>query len=292
MKNIKYVLISPVRDEEETIIKTINSVIKQTILPNRWIFIDNNSIDNTSRIIDDYVKKHGFIERIFLNEVKKRTPGRGPVRAFNYGIEHIDIFSFDFIIKLDGDMEFADNYFEEIFKKFNQNPKLGIASGLILEKESLKPSKKHFFELTQGNTKVYKKECFEKIHPLDEVKGWDFIDNIKAKYFGFDTRIFKNITATHLKPLDIKVGYKNENYLKGYYDAFFKYPLIFMFVKGFKKLIFEKPYLFNGLYYFKGFLKNKLFDKNFYKDKRIIQFLHKYQMDRLKTLIFNYKKYY
>ena len=62
MKKIKYVLISPVRDEEETIIKTINSVIQQTILPNRWLLIDNNSIDNTSRIINDFVKNFNFLK--------------------------------------------------------------------------------------------------------------------------------------------------------------------------------------------------------------------------------------
>ena len=289
---MNYIIITPARDEEKTIETTIKSVISQSILPAKWLIIDDNSTDNTPKIIEKYSLDYSFIKTLSICDQRKRIPGKGAMSIFNYGIKTIELNKYDFIVKLDGDMEFANNYFEEIFKQFNQNPKLGIASGLIIEKESLKPSKKHFFELTQGNTKVYKKECFEKIYPLDEIKGWDFIDNIKAKYFRFETRILKHLTAIHLKPLDAKVGYKKENYLKGYYDAFFKYPLVFLFVKGIKKVILEKPFFLNGFYYVKGFLKNRIIEKNFYENKSIIKYLHNYQIERLKTFIYNYKKYY
>ena len=58
---MSYLIITPVRDEEYTIELTINSVINQTILPLKWLIIDDNSIDGTSKIIDEYSSKYEFI---------------------------------------------------------------------------------------------------------------------------------------------------------------------------------------------------------------------------------------
>ena len=59
-------------------------------------------------------------------------------------------------------------------------------------------------------------------------------------YYGFETKIIRNLIAIHLKPLDSSLGYKKENYLKGYYDAYLKYPSLFVLIKGLKKLFIEK----------------------------------------------------
>ncbi|RPI66248.1 MAG: glycosyltransferase family 2 protein, partial [Ignavibacteriales bacterium] len=45
---MKYVIISPVKNEEKYISYTLESVVNQTRLPEEWIIVDDGSTDNTS----------------------------------------------------------------------------------------------------------------------------------------------------------------------------------------------------------------------------------------------------
>ena len=47
--SISYVLITPARNEETFIETTIQSVIKQTILPVKWVIVNDGSTDATSK---------------------------------------------------------------------------------------------------------------------------------------------------------------------------------------------------------------------------------------------------
>ena len=51
---MRYVIISPVRDEEKYIERTIQSVMRQTIRPVEWVIVDDGSCDRTAAILDDY----------------------------------------------------------------------------------------------------------------------------------------------------------------------------------------------------------------------------------------------
>ena len=44
-----YVLITPARNEEAFIEKTIESMIRQTVLPMKWVIVDDGSTDKTRR---------------------------------------------------------------------------------------------------------------------------------------------------------------------------------------------------------------------------------------------------
>ena len=45
-----YVLITPARNEEAFIEKTIESVINQTVLPAKWVIVNDGSTDTTGTI--------------------------------------------------------------------------------------------------------------------------------------------------------------------------------------------------------------------------------------------------
>ena len=46
-----YVLITPARNEEAFIEKTIQSVVSQTILPAKWVIVSDGSTDRTDEIV-------------------------------------------------------------------------------------------------------------------------------------------------------------------------------------------------------------------------------------------------
>ena len=59
IKKIKYLLISPVKNEEEHIEKTISSVLAQTIKPLQWVIVNDGSKDRTEEIINYHCKDIG-----------------------------------------------------------------------------------------------------------------------------------------------------------------------------------------------------------------------------------------
>ena len=53
---MKYVLITPAHNEERFIAKTLDSMVAQTLLPERWIIVDDGSTDRTAEIVGNYVQ--------------------------------------------------------------------------------------------------------------------------------------------------------------------------------------------------------------------------------------------
>ena len=51
-------------NSEKYIERAINSVLNQTILPEKYIIVDNNSMDNTVKIVSSFSEKHSMINGI------------------------------------------------------------------------------------------------------------------------------------------------------------------------------------------------------------------------------------
>src|SRR5258708_35087790 len=56
-----YVLITPARNEETFIEKTLQSVAQQTFLPAKWVIVNDGSTDRTGEIVAGYAVKDGWI---------------------------------------------------------------------------------------------------------------------------------------------------------------------------------------------------------------------------------------
>ena len=125
---IKYALITPARNEEKFIEKTIQSVIGQTIQPQHWIIVNDNSTDHTGEIAQKYADAHDFIQVIHTTGDAKRNFG-SKVKAVTYAFEQLADVEFDYIGNLDADISFDPDYYENILRKLEENPKLGLAGG-------------------------------------------------------------------------------------------------------------------------------------------------------------------
>ena len=127
-----YVLITPARNEEENIEKTIQSVVSQTILPKKWVIVSDGSTDRTDEIVRRYAARYLFIQLI-------RTAGSGKynfsskVHAFNAGYARINDVDYDYIGNLDADITFQHEYCERVLAKLADNDKLGMAGGMVSE---------------------------------------------------------------------------------------------------------------------------------------------------------------
>src|SRR5215467_2957838 len=99
-ENVKYVVITAARDEEEHIEKTIAAVTRQTIRPAAWIVVDDASTDKTGSILERYASECPWIKVIHRPNRGFRKPGGGVVEAFYDGYKALPWNDWNFIVKL------------------------------------------------------------------------------------------------------------------------------------------------------------------------------------------------
>src|SRR2546423_928313 len=108
---MKYVLITPARNEEKFIAKTLDSMIAQTLLPERWVIVDDGSTDKTPDLIQQYARQYSWIEFVRREQRPDRSFS-GKVCAFNAGFERLRSLEFEIIGNLDADLSFDPEYLE------------------------------------------------------------------------------------------------------------------------------------------------------------------------------------
>jgi len=277
----KYVIVSPVRNEEEFIEKTILSVINQTITPREYIIVNDGSTDSTREIAEKYEQEIPWIS-IIDRPPKEHSPGGGVVDAFYEGFNTIKTHDWEFVIKLDGDLEFNESYFESLIDLFAKNPRLGMASGTTYMFKRGKLVMDIIPEdHVRGPAKMYKRACWDDIGGLPSVLGWDTLDELKAQVLGWETRSYKDIVLIHFKP----IGYKQKKIVKrelkaGERQHYLGYLPAFAIFRSFYRM-FQKPYIIAGVLNFFGFIFASLGNGPQIEDKEIISYLRSKQKQRL-----------
>src|SRR5690349_7134478 len=123
---MRYVLITPARNEEARIGQTIRAVVSQTELPHKWIVVDDGSTDKTAAIVDAYAKEHNFIERIAMPPHRDRSFA-AKVHCFDAGLSRLKSTEWDVVGNVDADVTFEPDYIQFLLARFRDDPLLGVA---------------------------------------------------------------------------------------------------------------------------------------------------------------------
>lgn len=70
--SLKYVVITPARNEARFIELTLKSVTNQTVLPRKWVIVSDGSTDGTDDIVKKYMVLHPWIELLRMPERAER----------------------------------------------------------------------------------------------------------------------------------------------------------------------------------------------------------------------------
>jgi len=251
-----YVVISPVKDEGPYVEKTILSMSAQTLRPRRWIIVDDSSRDATPQILRRYSEQFPWITVLTLIRDGGRKPGSAVIHAFMAGYKEVKNDDFDFIVKLDCDLEIPVRYFERLIDRFDADPKLGIASGIYLEinQQSWKPVRMPDYHAA-GCSKMVRAECFRQIGGFLPEGGWDTVDEIRALMLGWTTRHFTELQLRHLKIEGEGIGANRTHVMHGeiYYrtgGGFF-----FFLLKVIHRAVLGKPAVVGGFMMFLGYAR-------------------------------------
>jgi poly-beta-1,6-N-acetyl-D-glucosamine synthase len=271
---MNYVIISPVRNEEVLIEKTIHSVANQTIRPSEWIMVNDGSTDKTAEIIVRYQSEYNWIKLINVADRGYYLPGKGVVETFYKGFNSISEKNWEYVVKLDCDLEFEPDYFETIFKKFSSNPKLGIASGCTY----LPVNGKLIMEPVQedhpvGPSKVYKRECWNEFGGMIPVPGWDLADLLAAQMHGWETRCFIELKIIHYRLTGSRrSGVWAPKFLQGRFEYRHGYNFFYTLFKSAFHL-FSKPVIIGSVAKVSGYLYSAFTKEDYLFEKDMRKYL-------------------
>jgi len=279
---MKILIIIPVFNEENNIKKCIKSLQNQTYELSKIVLVNDGSTDNTLKIIRDISNKFKNIEIIdFKNSVSKPIPGKKIIKAFNQGLNQNKI-KYDYIGKFDGDLILPKNYFEVMIKEFKKNKKLGLVSGVIasINNNGWNIEEMYDKDHVRGGTKLYTHESFQKIGGLKESIGWDTLDEMLLRYYGYEIKVIKNVITKQLRKTGdryFKNKYKNQGkvmYILGY-D-------IFLAIIGSLKFSFNEKSIIPFFKSITSFLKSLFNNEKKIVNDKLATFVRSFRYKRIK----------
>lgn len=275
-------IVIPAHNEEDSIALTLESLVNQSLLPEKVVVVNDNSTDGTQRIIESYTAKYPWISLVNSHSSEAHLPGTKIINAFYKGFESLDD-NYDVICKYDADLIFPEHYLETLVMHFNNEQKLGMVAGLCyIEKnenwilEDL-TRKDHI----RGALKTYRKDCFKDIGKLKPSMGWDTVDELLAKYYGWQIQTDETLIVKHLKPTGI--GYsKASKYLQG--EAMYKlrYGFVLTLISALK-LAYKKRRMNLVIDYMAGYFKARKYEVPFLVTVKQGHFIRKLRWEGIKN---------
>lgn len=256
----RYVVVSPVKDEAPRVTCTLESMDRQTVRPLRWIVVDDGSTDATPALLQAYAQSRPWVRILTNPPGTRRAPGSPVMRAFAQGLANASDLSFDYVVKLDCDLELPADYFARILERFDAEPRLGIASGVYLEQDASGrwqaiPMPDYH---AAGASKVVRMACFHDIGGFVCERGWDTVDEVRARTRGWDTRHFQDLPFRHLKPEGSGIGSVRTNVMHGEVYHATGGGVVFLGLKVVHRMMTGRPPLLGGLALAWGYVRSIL----------------------------------
>ena len=202
----RYVLISPCRDEARHLRRTLDSVAAQTVRPARWVIVDDGSTDETPAVLDEYTRKLPYLTVMRRADRGRRSVGPGVVEAFYDGLETVRLEDFEYLCKLDLDLDLPPRYFELLIARMEVTPRLGTTSGkpyFIRARDGALVPEVCGDEMSVGMTKFYRTRCFREIGGFVRQVMWDGIDCHRCRMLGWTAESVddEDLKFIHLRPM-------------------------------------------------------------------------------------------
>ena len=287
---MRYVLITPARNEEAFIGKTLDSMVAQTVLPEQWVIVDDGSTDRTAEIIESYAKRYSWIELVRRQQRRERNFA-GKAYAFNAGFERVRKLQFDVVGNLDADVSFEPDYFEFLVGAFSEFPQLGVA-GTAMREANYDAVKDSFYNENDvfGACQLFRRTCFEQVGGYTPIKwgGIDWVAVRTARLNGWQTKSFCDKLFYHHRPMGAteattwkaRFDYGRKDYFLGNHPFWQVFRVTYQMLK--------RPYFLGGLVLLSGYVYSFASRMERPVPKELLSFHRQEQLDRLRRLFGNF----
>lgn len=190
---MNYVLITPARNEQEFIAKTLESVVAQTQPPLRWVIVDDGSTDQTPAIVETFAQRYPWIQLLRLPPRENRSFA-GKAHAVNTGLSAVRSLQFEVMGNLDADVSFEPDYMQFLLDAFARDPELGIGGTPFTQVRGYDSARDSFEgqHYVAGPCQMFRLRCYDDIggyiaHPAG---GVDWIAVMTARMKGWKVQAF------------------------------------------------------------------------------------------------------
>ena len=294
MSGRRYVLVTPCRDEAIYARRTLDAVVRQTEPPALWVIVDDGSKDETPAILAEYAARVPYIRLVRRPDRGDRKLGGGVIDAFYAGYDTLDPQAFDYVCKLDLDLDLPPGYFAGLMDRMEQEPRIGTASGkpyflppgakddsvrFPLVDTSGLVSERTGDENSAGMTKFYRTACFRQIGGFVREVMWDGIDGHRCRQLGWIAVSWDvpELRFVHLRAM----GTSHKNWLTGrarhgFGQYFMGTTPTYMLASALYRMT-RPPLVVGGLAMAQGYFKSMLQGRPRYEDAAFRRFLREYQ---------------
>jgi hypothetical protein len=217
----RYVLVTAARNEEAFIEHTLESIVRQTVRPVKWVVVSDGSTDRTDEIVARYARDCDYLQLL----QRKKDGGRNfgsQVHAINAGCDLLQGVDYDFIGNVDADVSFDPDYFEVLMGRFAANPRLGLAGGWICEERDGRFAPRPFNRQASvaHAVQLFRRECFAEVGRYVPFKygGPDWYACVSARLKGWEVRSFPDLHVRHHKPTLTAEGKLRGGFRQGQMD--------------------------------------------------------------------------
>lgn len=169
-------VVIPVRNRAGVVVRTLNSIAAQTLLPAAVIVVDNGSTDHTHRVVSGWLSAHPQINGLLLSE-----PRPGASAARNRGLDFVKT---DITLFFDSDDEMLPTHIADLQAAFDANPGIDVVGRDVQGSARLQPfepSDAAWHNLMHGTmaTQRYaaRTEVFRRVGGwCTDVRVWDDIE--------------------------------------------------------------------------------------------------------------------
>ena len=120
---MKISVIIPAYNAERTIVSCLESIVKQSLIPQEIIVIDNNSIDKTPPLVKKFIENNKKSNIMLTREFKK---GASAARNKGIGLAKGEIIAFT-----DSDCIAHKNWIRDVRKAFDDENIGGVAGNIF-----------------------------------------------------------------------------------------------------------------------------------------------------------------
>ena len=281
-----YVLITPARNEAQFIRLTLESMVRQTFRPLRWIIVSDGSKDGTDDIVQAYAANNSWIELLRMPERAERHFA-GKVYAFNAGYAKAKVLNPDVVGNLDADVSLEPEHFHFLLSKFDEDPELGVVGAPFREGSWQYDYRFSNIQNVWGGCQLFRRECFEAIGGYTPVKagGIDHIAVVSARMRGWKTRTFTEKVCIHHRRMNTaEKGALKAKFKLGAKDYSFGNHPVWELCRALYQMK-NPPFVLGGLALGAGYFGSLIRGAEISVSADLVTFTRQEQLQRLKNVI-------
>lgn len=201
-------IITPAKNEAQNVFSLVQSVANQTVIPNIWIFVNDDSTDNTEEVFWESIQffKDQFKAvdvKCIKHEIenKEYALGNKYSTVVRFGLDYLESFqqvvSYNYVGILDCDVVLPSNYYEKLLNYFNQDDRLGIASAgsqIEVELNGSSVMTSNNFDHAPSGFRLWRRECFEDTGYYISISQ-DSVSEARAIMLGWRVRSFPSLVV-------------------------------------------------------------------------------------------------